>query len=218
MCEGRDGTSFCDRVGPQRRKGSSCGSRVAGSMTSGHRSCVRPCSRPKSTSMPVKRWCGVKRWTRRYLRNRSNFHSGLVHTRARSYLRTRAKHLLSVAICDLRKCCGLAYGQCLHRCRRQPVTQRNNSPMNSPHQRNNDESQLGLPRPVCQEPDKCSPKACAMQQLAGNQRRSVGSVRRQPRRRPAMAAPVRAPLPALGQFGLSSALLPRIDCGLMRLV
>jgi len=44
--------------------------------------------------------------------------------------------------------------------------------MTSQHQRrNNSEDQLGdgLPRPVCQQPDKNSPKECAMQQLAGNQ-------------------------------------------------
>ena len=61
----------------------------------------------------------------------------------------------------------LAVGVCIGA--GQLVTQRNNSPMNSQHQRNNDEGQLGdgLPRPVCQEPDKNSPKGCAMQQLAG---------------------------------------------------
>ena len=48
--------------------------------------------------------------------------------------------------------------------------------MTSQHQRNNDEGQPGLPRPVCQEPDKNTPQACAMQQLAGQQRKPVGSV------------------------------------------
>jgi hypothetical protein len=31
-----------------------------------------------------------------------------------------------------------------------------------------------LPTPVCQQPDKNSPKGCAMQQLAGNQRKPAG--------------------------------------------
>jgi hypothetical protein len=45
-----------------------------------------------------------------------------------------------------------------------PVTQRNNSLMTGD----------SLPRPVCQQPDN-SPKGCAMQKLAGHQRKPVGS-------------------------------------------
>jgi hypothetical protein len=38
--EGRDGSSFCGPHGAEASKGGSCGSRVAGSKTNGHRSCV----------------------------------------------------------------------------------------------------------------------------------------------------------------------------------
>ena len=68
----------------------------------------------------------------------------------------------------------LAVGRCIGA--DQPVTQRNNSPMTSQHERNNGERGDSLPRPVCQEPDRSSPKACAMEQLAGNQRKPVGSI------------------------------------------
>ena len=40
--------------------------------------------------------------------------------------------------------------------------------MTNQHQRSNDESQLGLPRPVCQEPDKGGPKSMRYAAVGGS--------------------------------------------------
>ena len=53
--------------------------------------------------------------------------------------------------------------------------------MTSQHPRpNTNETQRwdGLPEPVCQQPDKNTPEGCAMQQLAGHQRKPVGAFKR----------------------------------------
>ena len=79
----------------------------------------------------------------------------------------------------------------------QPVTKRSNSPMTSQQRRNNNEAQRwdSLPGPVCQQPDKDGPRACAMQQLAGHQRKPMGAFKNKPNARVLLEAGVRLDQP-----------------------
>ena len=70
--------------------------------------------------------------------------------------------------------------------------------MTSQHQRrNNNEAQRwdSLPGPVCQQPDKNGPRGCAMQQLAGHQRKPMGAFKNKPNTRVLLEAGVRLDQP-----------------------